>query len=232
VETRLLVPPLMGGIAGRRWLILVLASVSMFGHAARGLTDDPAERDAWQRPAEVLDALGIGPGAAVADVGSGDGYFTFHVARRVGPSGTAIAEDIDGDDLAKIERKAEAAGLAQVKTVLGTTGDPRLPEGALDAILVVNAYHEMVEHDAMLQGMVRALKPGGRLGIIDMKDAPGEPRAAYRGRHRLPAEVVLEDADRNGLVFRGEERGFRRPRRGGEDWYFLVFVKPGAPAVG
>jgi ubiquinone/menaquinone biosynthesis C-methylase UbiE len=206
-----------------------LATVAALGHAASGWADDPSERDAWQRPADVLDALGVGPGAAVADVGSGDGYFTFHIARRVGSTGMAIAEDIDGDDLAKVERKAEAEGLAQVRTVLGATDDPRLPEGALDAVLVVNAYHEMVEHDAMLLGMVRALKPGGRLGIIDKRDEPGESRATYRGRHSLPAAVVLEDAARSGLLFRGEEPGFRRPRRGGEDWYFLVFVKPGAP---
>ena len=230
--SRLLMPAGSGREETRRWLGLVLASVATLGQAALGWADDPSERDAWQRPAEVLDALGVGPGAAVADVGSGDGYFTFHIARRVGPSGTAIAEDIDGADLAEVERRAEAEGLAQVRTVLGTADDPRLPEETLDAVLVVNAYHEMVEHDAMLRSMVRALKPGGRLGIIDKRDEPGESRTTYRGRHSLPAEVVLEDAARSGLVFRSEEPGFRRPRRGGEDWYFLVFVKAAVPPAG
>jgi predicted methyltransferase len=189
------------------------------------------DRDVWQRPSEVMDVLGITAGSSVADVGSGDGYFTFHLAGRVGPGGRVYAVDIARDDLEAIRRRARDEGLAHIETILGETDDPLLPEAALDVVLVVNAYHEMSEHDAMLRGIHRSLKPGGRLAIIDKVDDGGESRAAYRSRHKLPASVAREDAARNGFRFREEARGFLRPRGSGEPWYFLVFEKPAAGAT-
>jgi predicted methyltransferase len=186
------------------------------------------QRDRWQRPAEVMDVLGVTRGAAVADVGAGDGYFTLHLARRVGPAGRVYAVDLRESELEAIRRRARQDRLAQVETVRGEPGDPRLPPDTLDAALVVNTYHEMAEHDAMLQGLWRALRPGGRLGIIDKVAEPGQPREAYAARHAIPADLVRRDAERQGFRFVREAQGFNRPRGGGEAWYYLVFEKAAA----
>ena len=173
----------------------------------------------------MLDALGLKPGSFVADVGAGDGYFAFHLAARVGSLGRVYAEDILEDELAKIRSRKAKQGLSQIETILGTPSDPRLPAETLDAILVVNAYHEMPEFDAMLQGMYGALKPGGLLAIIDAQDEPGQPRNVYQERHTLPAEIVREDAARHGLRFPRELPGFSNPESK-RKYYFLLFEKP------
>lgn len=207
---------------------LLLASLLVvLGLVSTGLVgqDSGPKRDAWQRPLEVLDALGVAPGSAVADVGSGPGYFTFHMAERVGPQGKVYAVEIDRTDLEKLRERAQGENLVQVETVLGERDDPRLPPATLDAALIVNAYHEMRDYDSMLTAIFRALKPGGRLGIIDAAIAPGEKRSTYYRRHRIPKELVRDDASRNGFDFLEERPGFVRPR-GDKEFYFLVFEKP------
>ncbi len=186
--------------------------------------EDWKKRDQWQRPAEVMDELGVRRGSVVADVGAGRGYFTFRLAERVGPQGTVYAEDIADDRLAEIRDRAKKEGSAQILTVLGAADDPRLPAASLDVVLVVNAYHEMKQSDAMLQGMYRALKPGGRLGVIDHEDATGKPRKTYQERHTIPEELVREDALRNGFHFLRKAPGFINAD--GAHWFFLIFEKP------
>lgn len=183
------------------------------------------ERDAWQRPAEVMDALGITTGSRVADVGCGEGYFVMHLAERVGPTGTVYAVDVDEEVLQVTRRKAEQAGYSQVRVLLGEAGDPKLPEGELDAVLIVNAYHEMKQYDAMLGAIYRALKPGGRLAIIDA-EGKGQDRGALMREHRMTAAIVRQDAERNGFQFREEGPGFDRPGRRGRHFFFLIFEKP------
>jgi len=172
-----------------------------------------------------MDALGIQPGTAVADVGSGDGYFSFHLARRVGAEGRVYAVDIDEGALRKLHKQAEKEKLSQIETIVGAKDDPRLPAESVDVVLVVNAYHEMRDYDAMLAGFFRALRPGGRLGIIEAEDEPGKKRETYYGRHRMPEEVVREDAARAGFIFARQEPGFTRPSRN-KEFYFLVFTRP------
>jgi len=183
-----------------------------------------AKRDAWQRPAEVMDTLGIRAGSIVADVGAGEGYFTFHLASRVGPNGKVYAEDILDSELEKIRERAQKERLPQIETVLGTQSDPKLPQGALDAILLVLTYHEMEEYDAMLDAMVRALKPGGRMVVIDQQGEPNQPRSAYAKEHKMSKELVLQDAARHNLRFAREEKGFNNDEK--SYWFFLVFEKP------
>ena len=183
-------------------------------------SDVEPTRDSWQRPAYVMDELGIALGSSVADVGAGDGYFTMHVADRVGDKGTVYAVDISTRALATIDSKAAARGYKQVVTIQGVNDDPRLPEASLDAILIVNAYHEMIEFDAMLRAMHRALKPGGRLGIIDANAAPGLQRSQYQKDHHIPESLIREDALRNGFTFRNKGEELRN-----HDWHFTVFTK-------
>jgi len=202
---------------------LLLCALAVFpARVARSQQD----RDRWQRPAEVIDALGITAGSRVADVGCGEGYFVLHLAQRVGTSGAVYAVDIDPKALAIARRKVERAGFSQVRLILGREDDPRLPEGELDAVLIVNAYHEMRKHDAMLQGVFRSLKPGGRLSIID---GPGEEHQggiALMRRHRSSRKRGREDPERNGFLCREERPGFGRPRRNARHFFFLIFEKP------
>jgi ubiquinone/menaquinone biosynthesis C-methylase UbiE len=185
---------------------------------------DWSKRDAWQRPAEVMDAMGATTGSVVADVGAGFGYFTFHLAQRVGPQGKVYAVDINKVPLENLRSHAEQEGLKQIETIVGLADDPRLPEGAMDAVLVVNAYHEMRSYDAMLQGMYRALKPGGKLVLMDRPAEPGKPREEYYKQHRMPEQVEREDAVRNGFRFLEKKDDLVDTNK--ETWYFLVLEKP------
>ena len=218
---RSLIPRCLSALA----FLAALAAASIL---LRG-QDDWSRRDAWQRPAEVMDALGLKPGSVVADVGCGGGYFTFHLAARVGPNGRVYAEDIQENELKKIHDRASREKLQQIETIHGTESDPHLPAGALDAILVVNAYHEMIRFDPMMSAFFRALKPGALLAIIDAQDAPGQPRKDYQDRHTLPAQLVREDAARAGFHFERELAGFHSPDRD-RDFYFLLLSKPAPPA--
>ncbi|MBI4474604.1 MAG: class I SAM-dependent methyltransferase [Acidobacteria bacterium] len=182
-------------------------------------------RDTWQRPAYVMDELGLAAGSVVADVGAGDGYFTFHLADRVGNQGMVYAVDIKSDVLETIENKKKARGFTQITTVLGAADDPRLPVGSLDAILIVNAYHEFLAFNSMLQAMYKALKSGGRLGIIETDAQEGLPREQYQKDHRLPESIVREDLQRNGFAFRNKGESFRMPNERTHEWYFVIFKK-------
>ena len=188
-----------------------------------------ANRDSWQRPNSVMDALGVTKGTRVADIGAGEGYFTFRLARRVGPTGRIYAEDIVGFALDDIARRASQQGLKQIVTVHGSDEDPMLPPGGVDVVLVVNSYHEFKAFDAMMQGFQRALKPRGLLGIIEPDALKGEqPGSAFR-HHRISSDVVRDDAARAGLRFARSEIGFVNPAAGIDSpyWFFLIFQKPG-----
>lgn len=211
----------------RRAALLAAVVVVAGGLLALGLcAQGDAARDRWQRPQEVMDALGLGPGSRAADVGCGEGYFVLRLAERVGPEGTVFAVDIDEDALEKVRRRAERDGLTQVRIVHGAPDDPRLPEGELDAVLTVNAYHEMREYDAMLAAIFRALRPGGRLALIDAAGRADDSREELTRRHTMSAELARADAERHGFRFLGPQPGFERPRSRRREWFFLLFEKP------
>ncbi|PYU95084.1 MAG: SAM-dependent methyltransferase [Acidobacteria bacterium] len=212
-----------------RRIAAVLSLSLVFFQPARPLAQNAGqERDAWQRPEEVMDALGIKPGSVVADVGCGAGYFTFHLAERVGPKGKVYAEDIREDRLAGIRKRAQKEGVTNIETVSGAEDDPRLPLASVDVVMIVDAFHEMRHYDAMLEAVFRALKPGGLLALIDGAAEPGRPRDEYYERHRMPEQTEREDAERNGFRFVRDQPGFTRADDK-KEYYFVIFEKPGAP---
>jgi ubiquinone/menaquinone biosynthesis C-methylase UbiE len=144
-----------------------------------------------------MDALGIGDGSVVADVGAGGGWFTVRLARRVGPNGVVYAEDVQRQMMEAIERRVQREGLRNVRLVLGTVEDPRLPAGALDAVLMVDAYHEMDNRVPLLRNLARSLKPNGRLGIVDFRLDGGGPGPPLD--ERMAPEVVVTEAGEAGL---------------------------------
>src|SRR5689334_21043688 len=147
-------------------------SIPQGGHPGRlfppsdlGLLDAP-DRDLWQRPDQIMDALGIADASVVADIGAGSGWFTIRLARRVGPRGIVYAEDVQKEMINAIVRRVGREGFNNVQPRLGSNNDPRLPALALDAVLMVDAYHEVEDRVTMLANMAKSLKPQGRLGIV------------------------------------------------------------------
>jgi ubiquinone/menaquinone biosynthesis C-methylase UbiE len=161
-----------------------------------------------------MDALGIGDGSVVADLGAGGGWFTIRLARRVGPNGIVYAEDIQRQMIQAIEQRVQREGLSNVRTLLGTSLDPHLPDGALDAVLVVDTYHEMEQPVVLLTNLARALKPDGRIGIVDFTREGGGPGPDMA--ERVDPERIIRDATAAGLELRSRETFLRYQ-------YMLVF---------
>lgn len=149
-----------------------------------------------------MDALGIADGAVVADLGAGGGWFTMRLARRVGPNGLVYAQDIQEEMIDVIRRRVERENLANVRTVLGTATDPRLPRG-LDAVLIVNSYNEMNDPSrpdvivTLLRNLAAALKPQGRIGVVDFTQGNGGP--GPDANERVPPDAVISTAAAAGL---------------------------------
>jgi arsenite methyltransferase len=178
-----------------------------------GVLEGP-DRDAWQKPELVMDALAIGERSVVADVGAGGGWFTVRLARRVGPNGLVFAQDVQQPMLDSISRRITREGFSNVRYIRGERRDPRLPKEALDAVLMVDTYHEFENPVALLRGVGVALKPGGRVGIVNFGSDGGGPGPPFS--ERVKEERVVEQAAEAGLRLLGRETFL-------EFQYFLIF---------
>jgi SAM-dependent methyltransferase len=163
-----------------------------------GLLEGP-DRASWQRPDQIMDALGIADGASVADIGAGAGWFTIRLARRVGPGGTVYAQDVQRQMLEAIKRRVGREGLRNVQTRLGEGSTPNLPKGALDAVLIVDVYPEVEDRVAFLRNLTESLRPGGRIGIVNYKPGGGGPGPAPNEGLRVDHGLVEADARQAGL---------------------------------
>jgi len=138
------------------------------------------ERERVGEAARVIAWLGIKPGMTVADLGAGSGYYTIRLAAQVGPTGRVLAQDVMPDYLTRLQNRVTRAGLTNVSVGLGDPGDPRLPSNSADAAVLIHMYHEIQQPFALLANLVPALRPGARIGIVDVDDATerhGTPRA-------------------------------------------------------
>jgi len=161
-----------------------------------GVLEGP-DRDAWQKPELIMDALGIGEGSVVADLGAGGGWFTVRLARRVGPNGLVFAQDLQSQMLESIKRRVSREGLRNVAYVQGSIDDPRLPRGRLDAVLIVDVYHELANPIELLRNVSVSLKPTGRIGIVGFTLEGGGPGPPIN--QRKSQESVIEEARQAGL---------------------------------
>jgi ubiquinone/menaquinone biosynthesis C-methylase UbiE len=161
----------------------------------------------------VMDLLHLKPGSTIADIGAGGGWFSVRAARRVGPKGRVIAEDINPKFIASIQQRAQREHLANIVPLLGTPDDPKLTPDSLDAALMLKVYHEIAHPLLVLANLRAALKPGARFGIID--------RNGNGSDHGLKESIVRQEV---------EHAGFRQVARydftkgDGQD-YFLIFEK-------
>ena len=141
-----------------------------------GLLEAP-DRDEWQKPDQIMDALRVAEGSTVADVGAAGGWFTMQLARRVGPNGIVYAEDIQPQMVDGIARRAQRENMPWVRPILGSATDPRLPPG-IDAILIADVYHEVEDPIALLRNAARSLKAEGLIGVVDFLPGGGGPGPA------------------------------------------------------
>jgi ubiquinone/menaquinone biosynthesis C-methylase UbiE len=178
--------------------------------------DDPA-RDAYQKPDEVLKALALREGEAVADLGAGSGYFTLRFARAVGESGRVYAVDVSPEMIRHLNRRLRGAGIRNVVTVLSDPDDPLLPDASVDRFVIVNTWHHIEAQAEYLGLLKRMLKPGGQVIHIDFqkRDLPVGPPPGMK--------IARED-----LVKQMEAAGFRLTAEHGflPYQYFLVFTVP------
>ena len=173
------------------------------------------DRDEWQEPDRIMDALGIADGARVADIGAGGGWFTVRLARRVGPNGRVFAEDVQHQMIESIQRRMLRENLRNVEPILGTTTDPKLPHN-LNAVLLVDTYPQIDDRVLMLKQLAVALAPNGRLGIVDFNKDSFGPGPAMN--ERLEPEVIIADAAKAGLRLHAHHKFLRYQ-------YLLVFVR-------
>ena len=175
------------------------------------------EREAEEHPDQALDALGLKPGMIVADVGAGTGFMSLRMAKRVGPMGKVYAEDVQPEMLSRLRRNAAKAKLSNVETVLGNEADPKLPPNALDLILLVDVYHEFSQPQRMLRGMRQALKPDGRLVLLEYRKE--DPTIPIRPEHKMSVQEVKIELEAEG--FRMSQVIESLPRQ-----HILILTKP------
>ncbi len=187
----------------------------VMGHRGAAWLERPA-REREERTDLLIEALPLQAGHVVADIGAGTGYFTFPIAERV-PDGRVLAVDIQPEMLALIEARKNDRGTENVRTILGTVTDPGLAPGTVDLILIVDAYHEFSHPREMGEAMAAALRPGGRLVLVEYRGE--DPAVPIKPLHKMTEAQARREMQAVGLVW--EQTLDTLPQQ-----HILVFAKP------
>jgi SAM-dependent methyltransferase len=186
-------------------------------------------------PDRVVEGMNLSPDAVVADIGAGTGYFTFRIANRV-PSGKVYAVDVQPEMLEILRERAQERSIGNVVPIQGAPTDPQLPEASVDAVLLVDAYHEFAYPFEMMRGIVRALRPQGRVFLVEYRGE--DPRIPIKPLHKMTQRQAIRELEAAGLRwvetrdflptqhFMVFERSEQRPTQG------LGGDARGAPVVG
>ena len=174
------------------------------------------ERDSWQKPDEVVQALGLKNGDVVADIGAGTGYFTRRLARAVAPDGRVYAVDVAADVLGYLKQEAEKEGLRNIVTIVSQEDDPLLPANAVDLAFFCDTTHHIAKRTAFYRRMLPGLKQHGRMAIIDYP--PGGDHAPHPPEQLVSRSQAISEAEQAG--FRLVEEFPFLPRQ-----YFLLFER-------
>jgi SAM-dependent methyltransferase len=176
-----------------------------------------SEREMEEHPEKALDALGDLTGTTVADVGTGSGYFTVRLAARVGPQGRVFANDLQPEMLTMLAARLKRERIANVTLVQGSIDNPKLPSASTDLVLMVDVYHEFSEPQKMLRGIRSALKPGGRLVLLEYRKE--DPNVPIRFEHKMSVAEAKMELEAEG--FRLSRVDGRLPRQ-----HILIFSNP------
>jgi predicted methyltransferase len=177
-------------------------------------------REVYARRQEIVRACGLKPGMAVADVGAGTGLFTRLFAQEVGPAGKVYAVDIAPRFVAHVEKTCKDAGLANVRGVVCTPTSVELPEGSVDLVFICDTYHHFEFPQRTLASIHRALRPGGRVVLVDFQRIPGKSSEWVLGHVRAGQEVFVKEVEAAGFKQAGEEKFLKEN-------YLVRFVKAG-----
>jgi predicted methyltransferase len=179
------------------------------------MLEDPARKD-WQKPLQVLKALSLSNGDAVADIGAGTGYFSVLFAEAVGKNGTVYAVDLDEKFLDYLKKRAEDAGIKNIKIVKSEQNNPLLPPMSVDLVFICNTWHHIGKRDMYLQLLHESLKPGGRLVMVDYvaRETPFGPPLD----ERIPRDELIEECKQGKFSLYGEYHFL--PYQ-----YFLIFSR-------
>jgi ubiquinone/menaquinone biosynthesis C-methylase UbiE len=186
------------GVAGAPWL-------------------ERAEREAEEQPTRALALMKITPGSTVADIGAGSGYFTERLSRLVGPTGKVFATDIQQGMLDLLQTRLVRERLDNVSLILGEPANPKLPPAAIDLALMVDVYHELSAPQTVLAHIRTALKPGGRLVLIEYKGE--DPAIPIIPSHKMTVAQAKLEVESEGFVLTTADSSL--PRQ-----HVLIFTRP------
>lgn len=183
------------------------------------------QRDTWQRPDDIIKKLNIKSGSRVADVGCHEGYFTIKLAKVVGDQGSVYAIDISRDKIEKLKKHLDERKIGNVNAIVGEIDNPHLPTLTLEAVLIVDTYHEMDAHQEILQRIKAALKPGGRFVICEpISEARKKlSREDQEKKHELGINYALEDLRQVGFKIITQQESFvdRLKEKGDKMWIIV-----------
>jgi cyclopropane fatty-acyl-phospholipid synthase-like methyltransferase len=157
-----------------------------------------AEREQEEAPSKAIEALALKPGMVIADIGAGSGYYTSRLAKKVAPSGRVYATDIQPGMIEILNRRVKGEGLTNVETILGAMDDPRLPPASIDVAIMVDVYHELQQPQVFLQRLRPALKPGGRLVLLEFRKE--DPHVPILEVHKMSIAEVKAELEAEGFT--------------------------------
>jgi predicted methyltransferase len=180
--------------------------------ASASAQQDEEAREKIERVQDILAAIGVKDGAHIADVGSADGFYTLRIAKAVAPSGKAYAIDIEQKSLDRLRERAGKEAITNVEIILSEPADPKLPTRALDAVLIRNAYHEMIAYRDVLKGVMSGLKPGGLLIVSESisDNLLDKPREQQVKEHYIAPGIVEAELREAGFEILGRDDEFTR----------------------
>lgn len=186
-----------------------------------------ADRDQWQKANEIIAHLRLRKGGSVADIGCHEGYISFKLSKSVGETGKVYSIDVEEDKLTKLRAHAIELNVSNITAIKGEYDNPKIP-GIIDGAIIIDTYHEMDDHDKILQHIKTALRKGGRLVICEPidDDRRNASRGTQEGRHELGMNYALEDLKKAGFKIILEKDPFvDREKIKGDKMWLLVAEK-------
>lgn len=211
-------------------IILLSCSVALAQDPYKNIYSSHAwkERDAWQKPGELIKLMNIQAGSQVADIGCHEGYMSYKLSKVVGDKGKVYAVDVDQSKLDKLKKSVEESATKNISVVRGEYDNPKLPDNALDAVIILDTYHEMDDHDKILEHIRAALKPGGKLLLCEpiAEQRRNLKRSEQEGKHELGMNFALDDLEKAGFKISFQKDPYiDRTKEKGDKMWVVVAVK-------
>lgn len=175
-------------------VLLLTAPLQGCGASWKRFAYEGFDRDSWQKPERVIERLAIAPGARVADIGAGSGYFTMRLADAVGVDGRVHAVDVDDDMIEYLKQRVADEGRENVEVVRGEFSDPKLPDGAIDLVFTSNTFHHIDEPQAYFERLLVDLSPDGRVAVLELNDQSFFPRVFGHMTEKAEIQRIMQQA--------------------------------------